>query len=112
MRQTFTNGKLDGLGRSSSGKKPGTKFDADAVALAAFAFVGADEDRLLTFLGISGLQIDDLRNAAQSPGFLASVLDHLSSDEKLAEAFALENGYSPETLEAARQKLSRVWVDP
>ena len=112
MRQTFTNGKLGSVERGSSGKNPRGKIDAESVAVAALAFLAADEDRLLTFLNVSGLQIDDLRAASQTPGFLSSVLDHLSSDERLAAAFAVENGYSPETLEAARAALARVWVDP
>ena len=112
MRQTFTNGKLSSVRRGPSGKNPRGKVDAQGIAVAAFAFLAAEEDRLLTFLNVSGLQVADLRAVSQTTGFLSSVLDHLSSDERLAAAFAVENGYSAETLEAARGALARVWIDP
>jgi hypothetical protein len=37
-----------------------------------------------------------LRAAAAEPGFLAAILDHLASDEKLLLAFAAEARQEPE----------------
>ena len=107
MRQTFTNGKL---GRSLTGADAKNQVGlarAEELAVEGLVFLSADEDRLLRFLDLSGLQVGDLRQAAGSPGFLGAVLAHILGDERLAAAFAAEKGLAAEALSRAREALSR-----
>ncbi len=110
MRQTLPNGKLGSDRRRPEGRNvrnSGRALEiAREVAIDAFVFLSSDEERLLSFLNISGLRPQDLRAAAAGPGFYASILDHLSGDERLAAAFALEKGLSPEALQGAREALA------
>ena len=110
MRQTLPNGKLGSDRRRSDGPNARNSArgleTAREIAVDAFVFLSSDEERLLSFLNVSGLRPEDLRAAAAGPGFYASVLDHLSGDERLAAAFAQEKGLSPEALQGARQALA------
>ncbi|MDQ0393069.1 DUF3572 family protein [Labrys monachus] len=81
------------------------KEEAQAVAVAALGFIAADEDRLGHFLDLTGLAPDDIRRAVSQAGFLASVLQHVMSDEATAAAFATENHLSPEALRRAAHRL-------
>jgi hypothetical protein len=47
-----------------------------------------------------------LRAAAAEPGFLAAVLDHLASDERLLLAFAAHAGQDASLVVQARDTLS------
>lgn len=68
---------------------------AEALALAALGFLAADPVRFDQFAALSGLRIDNLRQAAADPGFLAGVLDHLAGDEALLLSFAANRGLEP-----------------
>jgi hypothetical protein len=94
-----------GLGKRAQ-RKSLTREDAEALALAALAFLGRDEERIGRFLGLSGLDPSGLRKAAAEPGFLLAVLDHLAQDEALLIAFATEEGIAPERVGEARHLLA------
>lgn len=74
---------------------------AEGLAVDALVFLAADEDRLDRFLALTGLAPGDLRALSTSPGFLAGVLDHLMSDERLLVAFAEEHRLDPTTIARA-----------
>src|SRR4029077_21197046 len=78
---------------------------AQSLAVSALTFIAADPDRLMRFLGITGLGPDNLRTAAADPAFLGSVLDYLVADEKLLGDFAAHTGLKPETVARAHEPL-------
>ena len=79
---------------------------AEQLAISALGFLGAESERLDRFLSLSGLPPTGLRAAATQPGFLAAVLDHLASDERLHLACAEHLRCDPAHLARARHILS------
>lgn len=82
---------------------------AEHVAIQALGFLAADAERLGPFLAQSGIDPAGIRAAAREPHFLAGVLDHIASDERLLIAFAETSGLDPEVVGLARRALGRVW---
>ncbi|MCP4922989.1 MAG: DUF3572 domain-containing protein [bacterium] len=79
--------------------------NAQTIALQCLAFlIGQDGARNL-FLSTSGLSIDDLRNKATQPDFLAGVMDFLLSDEELIQTFCIESNLTAERVWKARRAL-------
>ncbi|MCO4054709.1 MAG: DUF3572 domain-containing protein [Bosea sp.] len=79
---------------------------AEANAIRALGALASDAERLGRFLTATGLGPENLRVAAQDPGFLAGVLEHVMSDEALLIAIAAELGLKPEALAQARDVLA------
>jgi hypothetical protein len=79
---------------------------AEALGVDALVFLAADEDRLDRFLALTGLAPGDLRALSASPGFLAGVIDHLMTDERLLVAFAEEHRLDPMTIARASALLN------
>jgi chromosome segregation ATPase len=94
-----------GLARPAR-RKPVTRDEAAAVALAALDFLGQDGERIGRFLSLSGLDPSSLRQAAAEPGFLPAVLDYVAADEALLVEFAEAAGLAPERIGEARHLLS------
>ncbi|MGH6794611.1 MAG: DUF3572 domain-containing protein [Methylocella sp.] len=93
--------------RSSPAKQPQlSKSAAESLAIEVLTFLAGNSGRLDCFLALSGLGRDSLRAAAREPGFLAAILDHLASDERLLLAFAANTGHAPATIAKARDILS------
>jgi hypothetical protein len=86
--------------------------DAEALAVAAFAFIAAEPERLGSFLELTGLNPETVRAAASSPGFLPAVLDHLISNDALLLDFAAEHGADPAAVAAARAVMPGARWDP
>jgi hypothetical protein len=82
---------------------------ADLLAVQALAFLGEDPERLGRFLALSGIGPSDIRNAAQEPGFLAGILEHIAGDQALLAAFAAHAGISPAEVDKARRALAPGW---
>jgi len=80
--------------------------DAESIAIRGLGFLAADSDRLGRFLAVTGLGPDNLRSAAGDPGFLASVLDYIASDEALILSLAAELHLKPERIADARKVLA------
>ena|SRR5579863_6294879 len=112
MRQTFTNGKLGLSGRGSTPGKSIGMAHAEEIGVEALVYLSAEEGRLLEFLNLSGMRVEDLRGSAGAPGFLASILGYICGDERLASGFASEKGLTPETLAAARRELAGGIAEP
>lgn len=79
---------------------------AETVAVDVLAFLAADADRLERFLSLTGLSPSDLRLAADGPGFLAGVLDHLMADEPLLLAYAEDRATDPTEIARAHAALA------
>jgi hypothetical protein len=92
--------------RQSTRDGGGGQESAEALAIAALTFLADDSERLGVFLALSGLGPESLRAAAGEPHFLAGVLDHLVSNERLLLDFAEHQGVDPFDVTRARQALS------
>ena len=88
---------------------PNRKMDrdrAESVAVSAFSYLAADDERLTRFLDLAGIRPDSIRAAASSPGFLAGVLDFVAADEALLVDLAKSLDVPPERIMEARYTLS------
>jgi hypothetical protein len=92
-------------------KRPlsGHREAAESLAIQALSFIAGEPERLGRFLAISGIGPEQIRVAAQEPLFLAGVLDHIASDERLLMAFAAETGIDPAAIGKARTALGGGW---
>lgn len=82
-----------------------TQGGAEALALAALAWIAEREEALGALLGMSGMAPDDLRARAADPEFLGFVLDFLMQDEAMLCACAGDLSVSPEAAVRARAAL-------
>jgi len=86
-----------------------TRKAAEMLAIKALAFIGEDPRALARFLDISGIPAREIRTASREPGFLAGVLAHMLSDEKLLVAFADSAGIDPAAVTRAAGALGGHW---
>jgi Protein of unknown function (DUF3572) len=101
-------------GNKSEGTRPGRDEPrgeqriaaAEGLAIAVLGFIAADPDRLGSFLAVTGIGPESIRDAAREPRFLAGVLDHVAGDESLLLAFAAEHEIDPDALMRARDMLA------
>ena len=80
-------------------------FDPEEIVAQALNYLVAHEPMLLRFFNLTGLTADTIREAAKSPSFSASVLDHFLADGTLLAQFTQATGLSVEDLQRARQRL-------
>jgi hypothetical protein len=99
-KRTDSQGLSRGSGRAVS------LDSAQELAIGALLFLAADPERFGCFAASSGVDPGNLRAAAQSPEFLAAILDYMASDESLLLAFAAESGRDPADVQRARIVLS------
>jgi hypothetical protein len=85
---------------------PMSRAAAESLAIEGLTFLAEDPARIERFLSLAGLDPASLREAAQSPGFLAAVLDHFAGEEDLLLAFATNRGFDPSTIAKAREILA------
>jgi hypothetical protein len=79
---------------------------AEATAVAALGFLVAEPERLSRFVALSGLDVRNLRIAAQDEGFLAGIIAYVAADETLLLEFAAASGRKPEEIAAAHHVLN------
>ncbi len=79
---------------------------ARGTAIQALAYLAENMERLEPFMAITGLEPRGLRAAAADLGFLAGVLEYLTSNEKLLVDFAGSAGINPAEIVHAREALS------
>ncbi len=79
---------------------------AESLAIQALAYLAGEPERLGRFLALSGLGPEQVRRAAAEPGFLAGVLEYLSSDESLLLGFAEHVRVAPAEIARAQAALS------
>ena len=82
-----------------------SKESAETLAIQALGFLAADEDRLLAFLGLTGIGMDEIRDRAADSAFLAGVLDYLLQDEPTLLEFAEAQAIRPEMILTLRRAL-------
>ena len=75
------------------------------VALLALGYLAGDEERLMRFLALTGLDRGDVADLLGDRGFHLAILDHLAGDETMLLDFTRENGVPPETVGVARRAL-------
>ena len=96
-------------GKIRSSKDRSRRQAAEALAVAALAFLASEPEHLGQFLAATGIGPDDIRSAARDRSFLSGVLDHFSGNEPLLVAFAQHAGIDPTEVERARALLGGVW---
>ena|SRR5208337_1117646 len=82
---------------------------AEMLAIQALSFIAEEPERFNRFLGITGIELSQIRTAAREPGFLAGVLEHMLGDESLLIAFATSAGIDPAVVARARGALGGPW---
>src|SRR5213593_3650327 len=82
---------------------------AQALAIAALSYLAAEPEQLGRFLALSGIGPEKIRDAAREPHFLAGVLEHICSDERLLLDFAKYAEIKPPEVERARAALGGTW---
>lgn len=78
---------------------------AETLAIEVLGWLAGREDLLGVFMGTTGASAQDLRERAQDPGFLGSVLDFLMMDDGWIMAFCEDRGHPYEAPMQARQTL-------
>ena len=96
-------------GKIRSSKDRARRQAAEALAVAALAFLASEPEHLGGFLAATGVGPDQIRNASRDPNFLSGVLDHFSGNESLLIDFAHQQGIDPTEIERARVTLGGVW---
>ncbi len=80
--------------------------ESQVIALKALAFLASEPDRINRFMGLTGTTPEAIRANATTPVFLAGVLEYLCGDQSLLLAFGESEGFEPELIEAASQRLA------
>ena len=84
---------------------PLARDSAEVLALEALGWLAADEDLVGVFVGSTGATTAEMRERAQDPEFLASVLDFLLMDDAWIQAFCAAKNYKPDFPLRARATL-------
>ena len=79
---------------------------AATLALNALTFLAASEDAMQRFMDLTGAGRESLRERADEPDFLVSVLDFLLTDEGLLLDFSSETSTNVRAVHMARHVLS------
>ncbi|MGL6209001.1 MAG: DUF3572 domain-containing protein [Paracoccaceae bacterium] len=78
---------------------------AETLALRAVVWLLEDNDRAQAFMAATGAGPSDLAASAESPAFLAAVLDFVLTDDDLVKAFCDTQGLPYPALMQARAHL-------
>ncbi len=84
---------------------PLARDSAEVLAIEALSWLVTNEDLLPVFLGSTGAGVDDIRERAQDPEFLASVLDFILMDDAWVSAFCETKNYATDLPFRARGAL-------
>jgi hypothetical protein len=82
-----------------------TRESAETVALQCLAWLAGNEELLPVFMGATGVSESELREQAQDPVFLGSVLDFLLMDDAWVIACSEAQGFDPQLPMQARAAL-------
>ena len=78
--------------------------DHESIAIGALSWIASDGELMTRFLGLTGIEPDQIRQVASEPGFLAAVLDFLLAYEPTLNRFCEDNGIEPKAVARARQR--------
>ncbi|MCY3878351.1 MAG: DUF3572 domain-containing protein [Rhodobacteraceae bacterium] len=81
------------------------KRQGEIIAIRSLEWLARDEDLMRGFLTATGTDLAEVSERAESPEFLAAVLDYLLSSDRNVTSFCEECGIPPEAPMAARQLL-------
>lgn len=79
---------------------------AEEIAVAGLVFVAGDEKLLSRFLALTGIEAEEIRKAAEIPGFLGEVLSFILAHEPTLAAFCDGAGIDPASTEIAHRTLA------
>jgi len=79
--------------------------EAENIAISALTFIASDSELLPRFLNLSGINASEVRQAAETPGFLAGVLQFLLSHEPTLLAFCQATETPPQRVVSALRSL-------
>jgi Protein of unknown function (DUF3572) len=83
---------------------------AKSTAISALSLLVGKEEHLERFISLSGIDISEVRELANTTEFLAAVLDYYLSDEKLLLEFChLENLKPERVMKAAHDLGGGIW---
>lgn len=78
---------------------------AETIALQALVWILEDDDMTAKFLGMSGADLQALRQGADAPEVLCSVMDFILMDDQTVLRFAESVQMKPENVPLARYSL-------
>jgi hypothetical protein len=84
-----------------------TPENAEILALEGLGWLAGEEDAILRFLNLSGIDASALRAGAGSPEMGAAVLDFLLTNEDLLVRFCETASIAPKDLHLARHRLGK-----
>jgi hypothetical protein len=79
---------------------------AESLAIRALTFLVEEPERISRFLALTGIDPGEVRSLAREPGFLAAVLEHVRSDERMLVEFVQSAEVRPQEVAAAATLLS------
>lgn len=77
--------------------------DRESIAIGALSWIASDGEMMNRFLGLTGIEPDQIRDVAAEPGFLAAVLDFLLAHEPTLIRFCEDNAIDPKLVAKARK---------
>jgi len=83
----------------------------EKLGVAALTYIAANEEVLSHFFAETGLTPDAIAEAAQSVGFLGSILEFICASDEYILGLAAQEKLRPEAIVAAQARLAgpRVW---
>lgn len=84
--------------------------DHESIAIGALSWIAADGEMMTRFMGLTGIEPDQIRNVAGEPGFLAAVLDFLLAHEPTLNRFCDDNEIEPKHVARARKRFGDLGV--
>jgi hypothetical protein len=79
--------------------------NAQIIGMKALGWIAAQDSVFEAFLNTTGAKVDDLRQQAADPSFLAQVLDFVMLQDEWVLSFAADSAIAPEQVVAARAVL-------
>lgn len=78
---------------------------AEVIAIQALGWLSEQDDLLMTFLGATGSGLDDVRDRAGDPEFLASVMDFILMNDDWIRGFCDERSLPYDAIQHIRMVL-------
>lgn len=78
---------------------------SEMIAIKGIQYLAGDEEQLGRFLTLTGCDPSDLRTNAESPGFLAGILEFFMGNEPTLLAFCAQYSINPEDIAIAQHVL-------
>lgn len=80
--------------------------DAPSIAIAALSWIAADGAMMSRFCALSGIEPNQIRQAANEAGFLAGVMDFILAHEPTLMRFCADNDLEPGIVQEAALRLA------